>query len=91
MRVLNWKNVLRVSGVVRCVWHFANWKNVQFCICSRDSAVLTGYLFQQGPACVHVLNWKNVLRVSGVIRCVRRFANWKNVLCHKMSMCMAFC
>ena len=64
---------------------------VQFCICSRDSAVLTGYLFQQGPACVHVPNWKNVLQVSGVVRCVWHFANWKNVLCHKMSMCMSFC
>ena len=60
---------------------------VQFCICSRDSAVLTGYLFRQGLACMHVPNWKNVLRVSGVIS----FANWKNVLCHKMSMCMSFC
>ena len=28
MRGPNWKNVLRVSGVVRCVWRFANWKNV---------------------------------------------------------------
>ena len=64
---------------------------VQFCICSHNSAVLTGFLFRQGPACVHVLNWKNVLRVSGVIRCVWRFANWENVLCRKMSMCMAFC
>ena len=64
---------------------------VQFCICLHDGAILTGYLFRQGPACVHVLNWKNVLQVSGVIRCVWHFANWKNVLCHKMSMCMAFC
>ena len=43
---------------------------VQFCICSRDSAVLTGYLFRQWPACMHVPNWKNVLQVSGVVRCV---------------------
>ena len=64
---------------------------VQFCICSCDSAILTSYLFRQGPACVHVLHWKNVLQVSGVIRCVWHFANWKNVLCHKMCMCMAFC
>ena len=57
---------------------------VQFCICSRDSPVLTGYLFRQLPACVRGPNWKNVLRVSGVVRCVWRFANWKNVLCRKM-------
>ena len=61
---------------------------VQFCICLRDSAVLTGYLFRQGPVCVRVPNWKNVLRVSGLVS----FANnWKNVLCCKMSMCMSFC
>ena len=41
--------------------------------------------------CVCVPNWKNVLGVSAVIRCVWRFANWENVLYHKMCMCMAFC
>ena len=64
---------------------------VQFCICLHDSAILTSYIFQQWPACVHVPNWKNDLGVSGVVRCVWCFANWKNVLCHKMSMCMVFC
>ena len=39
---------------------------VHFCICWCDSAILKGYLFQQWLACVHVPNWKNVLRV----RCV---------------------
>ena len=34
--------------------------------------------------------YRHVLQVSGVERCVH-FANWKNVLCCKMSMCMAFC
>ena len=34
---------------------------VHFCICWHDSAILTSYLFQQWPACVHVPNWKNVL------------------------------
>ena len=29
--------------------------------CLRDSAVLTGYLFRQRPACVRVPNSKNVL------------------------------
>ena len=53
-----------------------------FCICLRDSAVLTGYLFRQGPACVHVHSWKNVLGVSGVVSFAH---NWKNVLCRKMS------
>ena len=32
---------------------------VHFCICWRHSAVLTGYLFRQWPACVCVPNWKN--------------------------------
>ena len=50
---------------------------VQFCICSCGSAILTSYLFRQWPACVRVPNWKNVLGVSGVIRCVWHFANWK--------------
>ena len=43
---------------------------VHFCICWRDSAVLSGYLFRQWPACVRVPNWKNVLGVSAVVRCV---------------------
>ena len=34
---------------------------VQFCICLRDSVVLTSYLFRQWPACVRVPDWKNVL------------------------------
>ena len=38
------------------------------------SAVLTGYLFRQWPACVHVPNWKNVLQVSNLVRYVWRFA-----------------
>ena len=37
-------------------------------------------------ACMHVPNWKNVLGVSAVVRCVWRVPNWKNVLCHKMCM-----
>ena len=28
---------------------------VHFCICWRDSAVLTGYLFRQWPACMRVM------------------------------------
>ena len=32
---------------------------VHFCICWHDSAMLTGYLFRQWSACVHVPNWKN--------------------------------
>ena len=37
-----------------------------------------------------LLHYKNVLRVSSVVRyvwhfaCVWHFANWKNVVCHKM-------
>ena len=37
-----------------------------------------------------LLHYKNVLQVSSAIRyvwrfaCVWRFANWKNVVCHKM-------
>ena len=34
---------------------------VQFCICSRNSAIFTGYVFRQEPVCVRVPNWKNVL------------------------------
>ena len=64
---------------------------VQFCICLRDSALLTSYLVRQWPACVRVPNWKNAMQVSGVVRCVWHCANWKNVLCRKMSMCMLFC
>ena len=56
---------------------------VHFCICWCNSAILTGYLFQQWPVCMHVPNWKNVLGVSAVIRCV---PNWKNVLCYKMCL-----
>ena len=41
---------------------------VHFCICWRDSAVLTGYLFRQWPACVHVPNWKN--KCPGSQRCL---------------------
>ena len=41
---------------------------VHFCICWRDSAVLTSYLFRQWPACVSVPNWKN--NVAQVVRCV---------------------
>ena len=54
--------------VVPLYWHFPEQLRdrgelsflspVQFCICLRDSAILTGYLFQQGPACMHVPNWK---------------------------------
>ena len=36
---------------------------VHFCICWRDSALLTSYLFRQWLVCVHVPNWKNVLGV----------------------------
>ena len=43
---------------------------VHFCICWHDSAVLIGYLFQRWLACMHVPNWKNVLGVSAVVRCV---------------------
>ena len=35
---------------------------------------------------MHVPNWKNVLGVSTVVRCVWCVPNWKNVLCHKMCM-----
>ena len=35
---------------------------------------------------MHVPNWKNVLGVSAVVRCVWRVPNWKNVLCCKMCM-----
>ena len=40
---------------------------LHFCICWRDSAVLSGYLFRQWPACVRVPNWQNVLGVSAVV------------------------
>ena len=55
---------------------------VQFCICSRDSAVLNGYLFRQRPACVRVPNWKNVVGVYvygvlviGKMSCVVRYVH----------------
>ena len=41
---------------------------VHFCICWRDSAVLTGYLFRQWLACVRVPNSEN--NVHGFIVCV---------------------
>ena len=57
VRVPNWKNVLGVSGVVRCVWHFANiigkMSCVVRCVCVR-----------------HFANWKNKCPVSCVVRCV---------------------
>ena len=43
---------------------------VHFCICWHNSAILTSYLFRQWPAYMCVPNWKNVLGVSTVIRCV---------------------
>ena len=45
-------------------------QQVHFCICWRNSAKLTSYLFRQWLACMCVPNWKNVLGVSIVIRCV---------------------
>ena len=38
---------------------------VHFCICWRDSAVLTGHLYRQWPACMCVPNWKNKCSGSG--------------------------
>ena len=43
---------------------------VHFCICWHNSAILTGYLFQHLPACVHAPSWKNFLGVSTVMRYV---------------------
>ena len=37
--------------------------SVDIYMMKHNSAVLTGYLFRQWPACVHVPNWKNVLQV----------------------------
>ena len=39
---------------------------VHFCICWRDNAVLTGYLFPQWPACVCVPNWKRCRKMCMV-------------------------
>ena len=36
----------------------------------RGSAMLSGYLFQQWPVCMHIPNWGNVLGVSALARCV---------------------
>ena len=41
---------------------------------------------QEKCVCMHVPNWKNVLGVSAVVRCVWHVPHWENVLCCKMCM-----
>ena len=61
MEQLGWRHISS-SSIYRGELSFL--QPVHFCICWRDSAVLTGYLFRQWPACVRVPNWKNVLGVE---------------------------
>ena len=49
------------------IGEFSFLQPVHFCICWRDSPVLSGYLFRQWLACVCVPNWKNVLRTMNYI------------------------